>query len=369
MASLSDLSRHGQSVWLDFIDRNLVANGGLQRLVDSGVTGVTTNPTIFHKAITAGTDYDEAIREMLEQNHEVDEAGLCEALMVGDVQMAADVLRAVYERTEGRDGYVSLEVPPDLAFSIERTVAAAHRLWTAAARPNVMIKVPGTAEGVRAFERLTAEGININVTLLFSVARYEEVVRAWARGLSRNTHPQKIASVASFFVSRVDKKVDAQLDALGTPEAARLRGHIAVANAKSAYHRFKHLLREPEIAQQLKRGARPQRPLWASTGTKDPRYSDVLYVESLIGPDTVNTLPPETLDAFLYHGRASYSVETDIDVAHRDLETLKTLGVDLDAITRELEQEGVAAFRDSWNKLLDTLKKKCFEVAKDFAGQ
>jgi transaldolase len=369
MASLLDLARHGQSVWLDFIDRNLVANGGLQRLVDSGVTGVTTNPTIFHRAIGAGSDYDEAIRELLDQNHEIDQAELCEALMVGDVQMAADVLRSVYDRTQGRDGYVSLEVPPDLAYSSERTVASARHLWAAVQRPNVMIKVPGTAEGVLAFERLTADGINVNVTLLFAVTRYEEVVRAWARGLSRNPHPERLASVASFFVSRVDGKVDKKLDALGTPEAARLRGRIAVANAKVAYQRFQGLLKEPQIAEQLKRGARPQRPLWASTSTKDPSYSDVLYVESLVGPDTVNTLPPETLDAFLYHGEASYSLEADADVARRDLETLKAVGVDLDAITRELEAQGVASFKDSWEKLLETLKQRRFAVAKDFAGQ
>jgi transaldolase len=367
MASLLDLARHGQSVWLDFIDRNLVANGGLQRLVDSGVTGVTTNPTIFHKAIGAGNDYDEAIRELLDQNHEIDQAELCEALMVGDVQMAADVLRSVYDRTQGRDGYVSLEVPPDLAYSTERTVASGKHLWTAVQRPNVMIKVPGTAEGVLAFERLTADGINVNVTLLFGVTRYEEVVRAWARGLSRNPHPERIASVASFFVSRVDGKVDKKLDAVGTPEAARLRGRIAVANAKAAYQRFQGLLKEPQIAEQLKRGARPQRPLWASTSTKDPSYSDVLYVESLIGPDTVNTLPPETLDAFLYHGEASYSLESDTDVAQRELQALAKLGIDLDGITQELESEGVKGFQASWDNLLGALERKRFAVAKDFA--
>ena len=369
MGSLLDLARHGQSVWLDFIDRNLMTRGGLQRLVDSGITGVTTNPSIFNKAIGGSRDYDEAIRELLEQNHEIDPAQLCEALMVGDVQMAADVLRPVYERTQGRDGYVSLEVPPDLAHDLERTLTSAHRLWSAVQRPNVMIKVPGTAQGVHAFERLTADGVNVNVTLLFAVARYEEVVRAWARGLSRNRTPQSIASVASFFVSRVDAKVDKKLDTIAGPEAARLRGRIAVANAKAAYRCFHALLKEPEIAAQLKRGARPQRPLWASTSTKDPSYSDVLYVESLIGPDTVNTLPPETLDAFLYHGEASYSLEADIDVAQRDLDALKRLGVDLDAITSELEDEGVASFHESWNKLLAALNEKRFAVAKDFAGQ
>jgi transaldolase len=368
MASLTELQRHGQSAWLDFIDRNLVSNGGLQRLVDSGVTGVTTNPTIFHKAISGSQDYDEPIRELLAADHTLDPAGLCEALMVADVQAAADVLRPVYERTEGVDGYVSLEVPPDLAYSVERSVSAAHRLWSAVGRSNVMIKVPGTAEGVRAFERLTAEGINVNVTLLFAVTRYEEVVRAWARGLARNRAPQRIASVASFFVSRVDAKVDKRLDALGTPEAARLRGRIAIANAKAAYQRFLGLRKEPDIAVPLQRGARPQRPLWASTSTKDKRYSDVLYVETLIGPDTVNTLPPETLDAFLYHGSARYSLEADADVAARELEALARLGIDLSALTRELEVEGVDSFRDSWNTLLASIEEKCVAVTRAFAG-
>jgi transaldolase len=368
VASLHDLSRLGQSVWLDFIDRNLVNNGGLQRLVDSGVTGVTTNPTIFHKAISGSTDYDEAIRELLQQDHQIQAADICESLMVADVQGASDVLRPVYDRTEGRDGYVSLEVPPDLAYSVERTCEMALHLWRTVARANVMIKVPGTAEGVRAFERLIAEGVNINVTLLFAVTRYEEVVRAWARGLARNSHPERIASVASFFVSRVDTKADKQLDAIGSPEAQRLKGRAAIANAKLAYQRFVALMREPEIAAQLRRGARPQRPLWASTSTKSPAYRDVLYVESLIGPDTVDTVPPETLDAFLYHGEARHTLEADVDVAQRDLEALAALGVDLGAITRELESEGVQSFRDSWDKLIASLKQKCFAVAKAYAG-
>ncbi len=368
MASLHELSRLGQSVWLDFIDRNLVNNGGLQRLVDSGVTGVTTNPTIFHKAISGGVDYDEAIRELLERDHQIQAADIGEELMVADVQRASDVLRPVYERTAGADGYVSLEVPPDLAYSVERTYEMAHHLWRTAGRANVMIKVPGTAEGVKAFERLIADGVNVNVTLLFAVARYEEVVRAWARGLARNPHPERSASVASFFVSRVDAKADQQLDALASADALRLKGRAAIANAKLAYQRFLALMREPDIAAQLKRGARPQRPLWASTSTKNPASRDVLYVESLVGPDTVNTMPPETLDAFLYHGDARHTLEADVDVAQRDLEALAALGVDLGSITKQLETEGVAAFRDSWDKLIGSLKQKCFAVAKAYAG-
>jgi transaldolase len=366
VASIAELNRHGQSIWLDYIDRNLLDNGGLRRLLDGGVTGVTTNPTIFHKAITGSRDYDDSIRDLLEQDHEVGPVELCESLMVADVRAAADALRPVFDRTGGRDGYVSLEVPPDLAHDEARTVTTAHRLRDAVERPNVLIKVPGTAEGVRAFERLTAEGVSVNVTLLFAVQRYEEVVRAWARGLARNRDPQRIASVASFFVSRVDSKVDKRLDALATPEAQRLKGRIAIANARLAYRRFRELMAEPDIARQLARGARPQRPLWASTSAKNPAYRDVLYVESLIGPDTVNTVPPETLDAFVYHGEARATLEQDVEAAQRDIATLAELGIDLAAVTRELESEGVAAFRDSWDNLLASLKDKCFAVAKDF---
>jgi len=366
VASIAELNRHGQSIWLDYIDRNLLDNGGLQRLLDGGVTGVTTNPTIFHKAITGSRDYDDSIRELLESDHEIGPVELCEELMVADVQAAADVLAPVFDRTGGRDGYVSLEVPPDLAHDEAGTVATAHRLRDAAGRPNVLIKVPGTVEGVRAFERLTAEGVSVNVTLLFAVQRYEEVVRAWARGLARNRDPQRIASVASFFVSRVDGKVDKRLEALATPEAQRLKGRIAIANARLAYRRFRELMAEADIARQLARGARPQRPLWASTSTKNPAYRDVLYVESLIGPDTVNTVPPETLDAFVYHGEARATLEQDVEAAQRDIAALTALGIDLAAVTRELESEGVAAFRDSWDKLLASLKDKSFAVAKDF---
>lgn len=363
MAALHELNRLGQSIWLDFIDRNLLNNGGLQRLVDDGVSGVTTNPTIFHKAITGSSDYDTSIRALIERDPHMSAERVCEALMVADVQAAADVLRGVYERTGGADGYVSLEVPPDLAFEATRTVAMAHHLWKAVSRPNVMIKVPGTSEGVEAFESLTADGINVNVTLLFAVSRYEEVVRAWARGLSRASQPQTVASVASFFVSRVDGKADKQLEAIGTSAAMALRGRIAIANAKLAYQRFRALSAEPVVAAALETGARPQRPLWASTSTKNPAYRDVLYIETLIGRDTVNTVPPETLNAFLDHGQAHATLDQDLDQAHRDMAVLRELGIDLDAITRQLESEGVAAFAESWQKLLGGVREKCAQVA------
>ena len=363
MASLHELNRLGQSVWLDFIDRNLLSQGGLARLVESGVTGVTTNPTIFHKAITGSADYDASIRALIERDPGMSAEQVTEALMVADVQAAADLLRGVYQRTGAADGYVSLEVPPDLAFDAGQTVRMAHHLWQAVNRPNVMIKVPGTREGVEAFEALTADGINVNVTLLFAVARYEEVARAWARGLARAARPQTLASVASFFVSRVDGKVDKQLDAIGTAQAQGLRGRIAVANAKLAYERFQALRRDPAVAALLSRGAHVQRPLWASTSTKNPAYRDVLYVETLIGPDTVNTLPPETLDAFVDHGEARSTIAQDMVGVHGDLAALRGLGIDLDAITAQLESEGVASFADSWQKLLEGVKAKCTRVA------
>jgi transaldolase len=360
VASLSELNRHGQSIWLDFIDRPLLTQGGLQRLVERGVTGVTTNPTIFQKAISAGAAYDESIRALRSRNPNLSPAALTEALIVADVQAAADVLRPVYERTAGQDGYVSIEVPPDLAFDAEATIRAAHSLWSAVDRANLMVKVPGTAPGVVAFEQLMAAGINVNVTLLFGVPRYEEVVRAWARGLQRCGDPRKVASVASFFVSRVDTKADKALDAIGSREAQALKGRIAIANARAAYARFGALMAEPQLRSLVERGVRPQRPLWASTGTKNKAYRDVLYVESLIGPDTVNTVPPETLEAFLDHGEVRSTLQQDD--GQRELQALRGLGIDLDAITRELEAEGVAAFKDSWDKLLAGLQQKAHQL-------
>lgn len=356
MASLAELGRLGQSIWLDTIDRDLLVHGGLQRLVDRGVSGVTTNPTIFQKAITAGSAYDASIRAALARGPEVGPLALTEALVVADVQAAADVLRPTYDRTAGHDGYVSIEVSPDLAYQTGATIDAAHRLWTAVARPNLMVKVPGTVPGVAAFEALIAAGISVNVTLLFGIGRYEDVVRAWARGLERCSDPRPVASVASFFVSRVDTRVDKALQAIGSPQAAALQGRIAIANARAAYARFRALMAEPRMRALLERGVRPQRPLWASTGTKNKAYSDVLYVESLIGPDTVNTVPPDTLEAFLDHGTVQPTLQAE--GAQRDLDALHALGVDLAAITQELEAEGVAAFKGSWDSLLASLAQK-----------
>lgn len=356
MATLSELGKFGQSIWLDFIDRNLLEKGGLKQLVDAGVTGVTTNPTIFHKAITGSADYDAAIAAAVKARPGIDEFALFEALTVADVQTAADVMRTVYDRSDGADGYVSIEVAPDLAYDAQGTIDSARHLWRKVARPNVMIKVPGTAPGLTAIEQLIGEGINVNVTLLFAVSRYEDVVRAWARGLARCAQPAQVASVASFFVSRVDGKIDKALE--GKPEAAALLGKAAIANAKLAYGRFLELLAEPLVSAQLARGARPQRPLWASTSTKNPKYRDVLYVETLIGRDTVNTLPPETLAAFRDHGVAADTVGHDMAAVHGVLAELPRHGIDLDAVTRTLETEGVASFKDSYDKLLADLQRK-----------
>jgi transaldolase len=367
MSRLIDLYQAGQSAWLDYIDRNLLINGGLKILVNAGLRGVTTNPAIFLKAITTGREYDAAIRDLLQAYPAIDAATLYEWLVIQDVQMAADILQPVYASSDGADGYVSVEVSPHLAHNTKGTLEAARHLWKSIGRGNVMLKVPATREGLPAIEQLIAEGIPVNATLLFSVARYEEVWRAYSRGVSRNSAPGKVASVASFFVSRIDGKVDPLLVQIGTPKALGLRGKIAIANAKMAYQRFQKLLAEPPFSEQRSRGARVQRVLWGSTSTKDPGYSDVRYVESLIGADTVNTIPPATLDAFQDHGVVQPALQEDGDEARRTLAGLEALGINFDTLLQELEKEGIAAFVDAHDRLLVELKEKCFAVAKHFA--
>ncbi|PLW81351.1 transaldolase [Kineobactrum sediminis] len=360
-------SEYDQSAWLDYLDRNLLVGGGLQELIASGLRGVTSNPTIFHKAITGSNDYDDTIRDLLQGDPEVEEEILYEWLAIQDIQRAADILKPVYESSEGADGFVCLEVSPHLAFDTSGTIDAARHLWRAVGRPNLMIKVPGTSHGIPAIESLIAEGINVNVTLLFSVERYKEVVQAHIRGLEQNIHPEDVASVASFFVSRVDTKVDALLDEAGSTDAQKLKGCIAIANAKMAYQHFRETLGSSDWETQHRRGARPQRPLWASTGTKNPEYSDVLYVEQLIGSQTVNTMTPDTLDAFQAHGELYTTLEMQVDVARKQLEALVGYGISLARVTEELEQEGVDKFADSHDKLLAALKDKRFAVAEHFA--
>jgi transaldolase/glucose-6-phosphate isomerase len=349
----------GQSIWLDYIRRSFITSGDLKRLVEEdGLGGVTSNPTIFDKAIAGSDDYDDGLRRTLSAEPRIETRTLFERLAVEDVQMAADVLRPVYDRTEGGDGFVSIEVSPQLADDTAGTMNEARRLWKAVGRPNLMVKVPATKEGLPAIEGLLAEGLNINITLMFSLAHYEAVVQAFLRGMAKAADPRRVASVASFFVSRVDTKVDRALDTIGTPEAKALRGKAAVANARHVYRRFREIFYGEPFAALKKKGARVQRPLWASTSTKDPAYSDVLYVEELIGPDTINTTPPSTLNAFRDHGEVRPTLETGQAEAEEALGRLARLGIDLGTVGEELLNEGVAAFAESYDKLMQSLDEK-----------
>lgn len=372
-SKLRAVAKLGQSIWLDFIRRSLLTSGGLQEYVDKGVSGVTSNPAIFEKAITAGSEYDEDLRRLAAQGMSARE--IYEALAIADIQRAADILRPVFDAegeagallAPGDDGYVSLEVSPALAHDAQGTIAEARRLNGAVDRPNVMIKVPATSEGLIAIERLTAEGLNINVTLMFSLLQYDQVAAAYLRGLEARAELGKslsdIASVASFFVSRIDVKIDRRLDAIGTPEAAALRGKIGIASAKMAYQRFRATFRGERWARLANRGARVQRVLFGSTGTKDPAYPDTLYVDNLIAPETINTLPPDTIEAFLDHGTAAATLETDLAAALSQLEALDQVGIDLSVATRELLDEGIEKFATPFDSLLDAIDAKREAVA------
>ncbi len=356
----------GQSVWLDYIRRDLF-EGELDRLIEEdGLAGMTSNPTIFDAAISDTDLYDDVIREC-GPDMEPDE--IFEKLAVADVQEAADHFRPLFDESEGRDGFVSIEVRPALAYDTEGTVEEVRRLWASCARPNVMVKIPGTREGLPAIRRCLADGININITLLFSVDRYLEVMDAWfdafRERVDRGEPVARLSSVASFFVSRVDSKVDGRLEKLlekaGEEERARiegLMGRIGIANARIAYERFEERFRSADFAALQEVGARLQRPLWASTSTKDPDYPDVYYVDNLIAPDTVNTLPPDTLDAFRDHGDPEVRIFDDRDEAHRMMDTLDDLGIDFGEVTRELETEGVDKFAKSYDDLLETIREE-----------
>src|SRR5688500_12668694 len=314
ISPLRALNQRGQSVWLDNISRGLITRGELQRLIDEdGVSGITSNPTIFAKALTGSSDYDDALKQILRERGDISNAALAERVMIEDIQMAADVLRPVFDRTQGADGFVSLEVSPASAGDTEATIAEARRLWFDVAHLNVMIKVPATAAGIPAIEALLAQGININITLMFSLEHYEAVAKAYLHGLSGNPGRHHVSSIASVFVSRLDAVADRLLDAIGSPAAKRLRGHIALANARRIYRRFAAIFHGEPFVDRRRRGASVQRLLWASTGTKDTSYSDVLYVESLIAPDTVTTVPPATLDGFRDHGVARKSIGRDAE--------------------------------------------------------
>ncbi len=360
MNPMKALQGQGQSVWLDYIRRNLITSGELVRLVrEDGLRGVTSNPTIFEKAIAGSTDYDEQLRSIISKGSCADTSALYETLAIEDIRMAADTLRPAYDETDGTDGFVCLEVSPSLARNTTATIAEARRLWHLVDRSNLMVKVPATPEGIPAIEALIAEGINVNVTLMFSLAHYEAVAQAYLRGLGRRPDPSRVTSVASFFVSRVDTAVDRALDAIGTPEALELRGEAAIANVKMAYQRFRRIFSGEQWERLAQRGARVQRPLWASTGAKNPAYPELLYVEEIIGPDTVNTLPPATLNVFLEHGLVrGATVQEGLVEAEAILARLKALGIDLDAITERLQTEGVAAFAASFDQLMAALEHK-----------
>ncbi|HZQ54135.1 MAG TPA: transaldolase [Bryobacteraceae bacterium] len=362
---LRDLRAQGQSIWLDYIRRALIAGGGLKRLIDDyGVAGVTSNPSIFEKAIDDSTDYDEALNSLLRCDAQFAPQDAYDKLAIEDVRMAADVLRPTYEASGGSDGFVSIEPPPQLTRDTARTVAEAWRLWKEVNRPNLMIKVVATKEGVSAVQQLISEGINVIITLMFSQRHYEAVAQAYLRGLEHARDPARIASVASFFVSRIDTAVDRALEANGSPEALSLRGKIAIANAKIAYRRFREIFDGDAFRHLRNRGARVQRVLWASTGTKNPEYRDVLYIEELIGPETVNTMPPDTLDAFRQHGNVrGATVLEGVSEAEKQLRSLATFGIDLDEIAEKLQRDGVAAFANAYDRVTAALDKKSKAIA------
>ena len=364
---LKQLNTLGQSIWLDYIRRDLIASGGLRRLItEDGLRGMTSNPAIFEKAIAASHDYDEAIRALaLKGNGAKD---IYEALSQRDVQSAADEFRDLYDRTDAMDGYVSLEVNPHLAHDTDGTLQEARRLWRALDRPNVFIKVPATDEGLPAIRQLISEGINVNVTLLFGLPRYRQVAEAYVAGIEARANQgkavQHVASVASFFVSRIDTHVDPLLDPIVAPGgkaaevAKETRGQVAIASAKLAYQLYKEIFGASRFKTLASQGARVQRLLWASTGVKNPAYADVKYVEALIGPDTVNTAPLETLNAYRDHGDPKARLETDVAEAARILNRLPELGISIDRVTQQLEDEGVTKFNQPFDKLMETLTQR-----------
>lgn len=365
---LLELKQLGQVIWLDSIRRGQILSGELKQLMErDGLTGETANPSIFEKAIVGSTDYDDAIRKMSGARTPIQ---VYETLAIQDVQMAADVFRPVYDQTDGADGFVSLEISPKLAHDTKGSIAEAQRFFAALDRPNVLIKIPGTKEGVPAIEECLYRGIHINITLLFSLQSYKEVAWAYIRALERRAAEGKpidrIASVASFFVSRIDTladkliqaEVDSTTDARRAAGLKALEGKIAIANAQLAYQSFKQIFSGPRFAALKAQGARVQRPLWASTSTKDPRWSDILYVEALIGPDTINTLPLETINAYRDHGHPRLTLDTDPAGARQTIEKLAEFGLDLDAITQQVLDEGVEKFDAALDKLLQSIQAK-----------
>ena len=354
---LHDLfAEQGQSPWVDNLTRTGLRSGHLDRLVEQGIRGVTSNPTIFQKAIAGSADYDEQFRSLL-RGHAVEDAYW--ELVFDDIGRALERMRPVYDDSDGTDGFVSLELAPALAHDGPASAAAARAFHDRLAAPNLLVKIPGTAEGVPAVQQMIAEGRSINITLIFSLPRYAEVMEAYISGLeARSGDLRGVSSVASFFVSRVDTEVDRRLERIGTPEALALRGNAAVAQAQLAYQAFRQRFSGPRWEALASRGACVQRPLWASTSTKNPAYRDLLYVDSLIGPDSVNTLPDPTIEAFLDHGTVARTIDADVDGARAVLDRLAEVGVDMDDVAATLEAEGVAAFAKSFDELIQALRDK-----------
>ncbi len=368
--AVQELHDYGQSVWLDYIRRSLIDSGELKRFVDEdGLRGMTSNPAIFEKAITGSGDYTAALEE-LQKDAKLDAKAIFEHLAIRDIQDAADVLRGVYDTSRQTDGFVSLEVSPALARDMQGTIEEARRLWKAVDRPNVMIKVPGTAEGVPAIEQLTSEGININVTLLFSQEAYEQVAGAYMSGLERlvaaGGDPRTVAGVASFFISRIDSLIDSMLEArrktaLTDDEKLaidKVEGKVAIANAKLTYARFESLYTSARWHKLLEKDAQPQRLLWASTSTKNSKYRDVMYVEELIGTDTVNTMPPATLDAYRAHGKPRYSLVENVPAAQEVMDGLAQAGISMKEVTEKLLADGLELFAEAFEKLLAAVERK-----------
>jgi transaldolase len=366
MTKIHELAQLGQAIWLDYIQRTFIEDGSLQELIDLGLRGMTSNPSIFEKAIAHSQDYDEDLARLAQQGKPAGEIYL--ELAIADIQQATDLLRPVYDQTKGADGFVSLEVSPHLAHDGQATAAEALKLWKRVNRPNLMIKIPATQAGLPAITQSIARGINVNVTLIFSLERYAEVMAAYIKGLetrlAQGEPVEQIASVASFFVSRVDTKVDKRLEEILRKEepkahlAHSLFGQAAVANARMAYAQFKSVFEGEDFRKMAEKGARLQRPLWASTSTKNPAYSDILYVQELIGANTVNTLPQQTLENFLDHGKVEATLESDMDKVRFVLQSLEEIGVSMAQVTQELEDEGVAAFSKSYDTLLDSIEAK-----------
>jgi transaldolase len=369
--TLQQMYKHGQSPWIDNITRGMLQTGELQRLIDQGIVGLTSNPTIFQKAIGAGNDYDDALRSLVRAGKSVDD--IYDGLVLEDIKNALGTLRQVYDRTNGGDGFASLEVLPGLAHDTAKSISEGLRYFKFMSAPNLMVKIPGTPEGVPAIRKLISEGVNVNVTLLFSLESYRAIANAYIEGLEdRVKAGQSIAdlsSVASFFVSRVDTAVDALLDQKAKDDPNRageyegLRGKAAIANAKLAYADvYEKLFNGPRWEALAAKGARRQRPLWASTSTKNPAYRDVLYVEQLIGPDTVDTMPPATIEQFLDHGKVSNALLEDVAGARAVLDQLKKAGIDMDAVTLKLQVDGVASFSKSFTDLMATISGKRQEM-------